>query len=66
MLWWTGNDFTAQLRIGRQHTVKPNQIEPEGSEIERKGMGGTGSLLGRRTPNPMEAGEGIAVSHIAR
>jgi len=43
-----GNDF--KVGVGCQHAVEPNQIEPEGSEIERKGVGGRGSLLGRRTP----------------
>jgi len=41
------------------------EIESEASGMERKVVSCTGSLLGRRTPDPAEAGEGITLNHFA-
>ena len=38
MLWRGGNDFTAQLRVGRQHTVETDQMETRAGHQGRQAL----------------------------
>src|SRR5262245_19835171 len=37
-LWRSGNDFTAQLRVGRQHTVETDQMETRARHQSRQAL----------------------------
>ena len=41
-------------------------IEQEAEGMEHRGVYWSGSFVGRRTPDPVEAGEGIALRHFER
>jgi hypothetical protein len=44
-LWRSGNDFTTQLRIGRQHAVKANQMQTRrGTSAANLSMNSSGSM----------------------